>query len=81
MGVFVDSSAALGVVKRKGNGKMGHIRIGFLSVQEKSEIEEIYYSKVKGTENPADLMTKYLCLRAMELYMYKLGVIWKAGAT
>ena len=58
--VFVDSSAALGVVKRKGNGKMRHVRVGMLWIQQKSEDGDIAYSKVLGERNPADLFTKHL---------------------
>ena len=58
--VFVDSSAALGVVARKGAGKLRHVRVGQLWVHEKSERGELHYEKVKGTNNPADAMTKLL---------------------
>ena len=57
--VMVDSSAALGAVKRRGNGKMRHVRVGMLWVQERAEREELKYGKVAGESNPADLMTKY----------------------
>ena len=57
--VLVDSSAALGAVKRRGNGKLRHVRVGLLWVQEKAERDELKYGKVAGEENPADLMTKY----------------------
>ena len=66
--IFVDSSAALGVVARKGAGKLRHVRVGQLWVQEKSENGDLSYKKVKGTENPADLMTK--ALTAMEIWKY-----------
>ena len=58
--VLVDSSAALGAVKRKGNGKLRHVKVGMLWIQEKQENGELEYVKVKGEENPADMMTKYL---------------------
>ena len=58
--VYVDSSAALGVVGRKGNGKLRHVRVGMLWVQQKEETGELQYKKVLGTDNPADLLTKYL---------------------
>ena len=38
--VLVDSSAALGVVSRKGAGKLRHVRVGQLWVQEKAESGE-----------------------------------------
>ena len=58
--VFVDSSAALAVTARRGNGKLRHVRIGHLWVQELAASEEVSYRKVPGEENPADLLTKHL---------------------
>ena len=60
VGVFVDSSAALAVSSRKGNGKLRHVRIGHLWIQQLLDSEEIRYHKVRGDSNPADLMTKNL---------------------
>ena len=58
--VCVDSSAALAVVSRKGNGKLRHVRVGHLWIQEKASSGEISYRKVRGETNPADLLTKSL---------------------
>ena len=58
--VLVDSSAALAVVHRKGCGKLRHIRVGQLWVQEVAESEELKYQKVWGEQNPADINTKHL---------------------
>ena len=71
--VHVDSSAALGVVSRQGAGKLRHVRVGQLWVQQKSEDGELHYKKVKGTENPADAMTKSLVQQDMEQYMNMIG--------
>ena len=49
---FVDSSAALAVVARKGTGKLRHVRVGQLWVQELAENDEVKFKKVKGEENP-----------------------------
>ena len=35
--VFTDSSAAIGTAGRRGNGKMRHVRVGMLWVQEQGE--------------------------------------------
>ena len=67
--VHVDSSAALGVVGRRGAAKLRHVRVGQLWVQQKNEEGEIRYRKVKGTENPADAMTKALVQADIEKYM------------
>ena len=41
IGVHVDSSAALSVTARKGNGKLRHVRIGHLWVQELAEADVV----------------------------------------
>ena len=56
--VFVDSSAELGVVGRKGSGKLRHIRVGQLWVQQAAEDEVLAYKKIDGKRNPADCCTK-----------------------
>ena len=77
--VLVDSSAALGATKRKGNGKLRHVRVGLLWIQQKSEDGDIQYEKVLGTDNPADLMTKHLA-RTVSLYLQeKLGLQHQMG--
>ena len=58
--LFVDSSAALAVVGRKGCGKLRHVRVGQLWVQQLAEEEELHFRKVRGEDNPADLCTKHL---------------------
>ena len=79
IGVHVDSSAALAVVSRKGNGKLRHVRIGHLWIQELAENEEVKFFKVKGTENPADLMTKYLSATKAAPLVQALGLQPRAG--
>ena len=58
--VFADASAALGIVHRKGLGKVRHIDTNTLWVQQAAFSKRIAYLKVKGTVNPADLLTKHL---------------------
>ena len=67
--VMVDSSAALAVVHRKGSGKLRHIRVGQLWVQETAENEELKYKKVHGEVNPADLNTKHLTRVRMDVLL------------
>ena len=58
--VYVDSSAAIGMVSRRGSGKLRHIKVGQLWIQEMAEDGEVQVRKVLGDSNPADLMTKHL---------------------
>ena len=77
--VFVDSSAALGTARRKGNGRLRHVRVGLLWIQELSEEGKIVYKKVDGKTNPADLMTKNLAGAAMEKHLGKMNVEIRSG--
>ena len=64
--VFVVSSAALAVTQKKGNGKMRHVKIGQLWVQETAEAEELMFRKIKGEESPTDLGTKHLTRKKID---------------
>ena len=77
--VLVDSSAALAVTQRKGNGKLRHVRVGQLWVQEAAENEELKFSKVLGTENPADACTKHLTSVKLEAFTQMVGMIDRDG--
>ena len=67
--VYVDSSAAIGVAHRKGNGRLRHVKVGLLWIQEKVEEGEVEVKKVGGEENPADLMTKNVNAAKVEKFM------------
>ena len=67
--LYVDSSAAIGVIQRRGNGKLRHVRVGLLWIQEKVEENELKVNKILGTENPADLFTKNLTQNKIDFYM------------
>ena len=71
--VYADSSAALAIAKRKGAGKLRHINVSSLWVQERQDQKDLEYRKVLGTENPADLMTKHLLREALDNCMRSLN--------
>ena len=58
--VWTDSSAALGIATRSGLGKLRHLEMHTLWVQEKVRTRAIAVQKVAGEVNPADLFTKHL---------------------
>ena len=72
--VYADSTAALAITKRKGSGKLRHINIGMLWLQEKELQKDVEFEKVSGTANPADLMTKHLTQPECEDYCTDLGL-------
>ena len=77
--VHVDSSAAIGMIDRRGSGRLRHIKIGHLWIQERAEEGEIQVRKVKGDSNVADLMTKHLNEASMQKYMDMLSCESRAG--
>ena len=57
--LYTDSSAALGIAKRAGIGKVRHLRTQGLWIQETRISGRITYKNVFGENNP-DLLTKYM---------------------
>ena len=58
--VHTDSSAAKGIATRKGLGKVRHIEVSQLWVQQEVSSGRIRIVKVKGTDNIADILTKHI---------------------
>ena len=71
--IFADSSAALAIAKRKGAGKLRHIHVSSLWIQDVQDREETEFRKILGTENLADLMTKYLVRDKIDLCLRKIN--------
>ena len=65
---YADASAALSIAKRQGAGKMRHINVKSLWLQEKRVQDVLKYEKVKGEENPADGLTKHVRQELAERY-------------
>ena len=55
-----DSFAAKGIAERTGLGKLRHVEVNQLWVQEKVKNKVIELTKVKGIDNLADALTKYV---------------------
>jgi hypothetical protein len=70
--VHSDASAAIAIVNRSGVGKLRHIRVQYLWLQQRVADKDIVVQKVAGTENPADLMTKHLSFEVMAKHVEKL---------
>ena len=79
IGVYVDSTAALAVTARRGNGKLRHVRIGDLWVQEAAANGDVSYRRVPGNTNPADLLTKHLLAPLRAQHVERLGLRWATG--
>ena len=58
--VMTDSSAAKGMASRKGLGKVRHVEVNQLWVQQNVGSGEIELRKVEGVKNLADALTKHV---------------------
>ena len=76
--LFADASAALSIATRQGAGKMRHINVKSLWLQERALQEEPTYEKIKGKENPADGLTKYVRKELAERYASVVGLRFSA---
>ena len=57
--VLTDSSAARGVIQRAGAGRVKHLQVKQLWVQEKESNKELQITKVPRDANVADLLTHH----------------------
>ena len=77
--IHVDSSAAIGIAHRRGNGKLRHVKVGPLWIQELVEEEEILMCKVPGAENIADILTKYVRASLLDKHAANMGIFFPSG--
>ena len=74
-----DATAAIGMVGRLGLGKVRHLSVSDLWLQEKSRSGEIKFYKVLGAVNPSDAMTKPLDGNTLEAHLTRMGVVKLTG--
>merc|ERR1712020_640162 len=77
--VHADSSAAIGICRRTGIGRVRHLATGQLWVQEKVRSEEFSLHKVSGELNPADLLTKGVPAELIRRHTASRGLVLEAG--
>ena len=77
--VHADSAAAIGICRRSGIGRVRHLAVGQLWVQERLREGTFSLYKVLGTANPADLMTKHLSSAVMLQHLGAMEVWPESG--
>ena len=71
--IYADSSAALAICQRQGCGRLRHVRIGHLWVQERVSARDLVLHKVPGEVNPADVLTKGLTPGKLQPLMQRMS--------
>ena len=77
--VFSDATAAIGISKRRGLGKIRHLHTCDLWVQEQTRTGRVLLEKVLGTENPADIFTQYVDQVIMSKALKTMNCEYKEG--
>ena len=79
--VHDDAVAAIGIARRKGLGKICHLDVTDLWIQDKIRSKRIKLLKVLGTENVADVFTKYVDRTTLEKALANMCVFKVEGRT
>ena len=77
--VWIDASAAMGILNRQGCGKLRHLDTQLRWVQQKALWGNVKYEKINTKENPADLMTKGLDEATSMKHLGRLGCRFTRG--
>ena len=72
--LYSDATAAIGIARRKGMGRIRQLDATDLRVQEKFNNKLAFLHKVLGAENPADLLTKYTDKAVLTMALGKMGM-------
>ena len=72
--IHADSAAAIGICRRSGIGRVRHLAVGQLWVQEGLRRGDFTLFKVQGDRNPADILTKCVPREVLDRHLSKLGL-------
>ena len=72
--IRTDASAAIGIVRRAGFGKLRHLNVRYLWLQDHVKNETLALHKAGGTDNPADVATKHFCAESLRRHLVRLGL-------
>ena len=74
-----DAVAAIGMVKRQGLGRIRHLAVADLWIQQKAREGVVNYKKLEGSKNTSDILTKPVEAEVLERHMHSLGFEFRSG--
>ena len=77
--VHSDATAAIGMCRRRGLGKVRHLDVSDLWAQDKIRNKKVELVKVLGAINPADIMTKYTNADTLNKMLNLMGMRFSDG--
>ena len=77
--IFTDATAAIGICRRRGLGKIRHLHVSDLWIQDRLRRGDFALTKILGTDNPADMLTKHVTRDIMLRHMEFIGIKSEGG--
>ena len=77
--MYTDATAAIGMTRRLGVGKIRHLDTSLLWIQSKVRSGQILLEKVLGVENPADSLTKHLTGPQIQAHLTRMALFPEDG--
>ena len=74
-----DATAALGIARRLGIGKIRHLDTSLLWIQQKIKDGDLKVDKILGADNPADCLTKFIDQTTMNKHLAAMGFVYEDG--
>ena len=77
--IQTDATAAVGICKRRGLGKIRHLHCSDLWVQDRLRAKAFTLTKIAGQLNPADILTKHVDRKTLERHLSAMNIIEDFG--
>ena len=77
--ILTDATAAIGICRRRGLGKIRHLHVSDLWIQDRLKTGDFKLTKVAGTDNPADILTKHVTRDILKRHMDMMGLCPEDG--
>ena len=77
--VLTDATAAIGICRRRGLGKIRHLHVADLWVQDRLRKKDFSLAKIPGSENPTDILTKHVSNDILHKHVRKMGLEPESG--
>ena len=77
--IHSDATAAIGIARRRGLGKLRHLDVEDLWIQHKVRSKQVELLKVDGKVNPADIFTKYVEYPILSKALQNMGLRSEEG--
>ena len=79
LAVETDAAAAIGISRRRGLGKIRHLAVADLWIQDRVRSGDIILRKVAGSENASDILTKFVERPLLWKHLERMGLVREDG--